>query len=114
MKKIAFHINSLAIGGAERVVTNLAAQFVAEGYEVVIATQWQEENEYVPDKKVRRVPVGLEKNEEGKGRIAKLLLRFDVLQNGFKPGCCFQERLVLCFKPKDRGTFFLRLQGKGL
>ena len=65
-------------------VTNLAAQFVAEGYEVVIATQWQEENEYVPDKKVRRVPVGLEKNEEGKGRIAKMLLRFSRLRKFVK------------------------------
>ena len=80
MKKIAFHINSLAIGGAERVVTNLAAQFVSEGYEVVIATEWQEENEYVPDKKVRRVSVGLEKDEEGKGRISKMLLRFQRLR----------------------------------
>lgn len=61
-------------------VTNLAAQFVAEGYEVLIATEWAEENEYIPDEKVRRISVGLLKDEEGKGRIAKILLRFKRLR----------------------------------
>ena len=36
MRKIIFHINSLEQGGAERVITNLAHQFAAEGYEVYI------------------------------------------------------------------------------
>ena len=40
MRKIIFHINSLEQGGAERVITNLAHQFAAEGYEVYIATEW--------------------------------------------------------------------------
>ena len=40
MKKIAFHLNCLARAGAERVVTNLSAQFAAEGYEVVKNMSW--------------------------------------------------------------------------
>ena len=46
MKKIVFHIQCLERGGAERVVTNLAGQFVNHGYEVYIATESQGENEY--------------------------------------------------------------------
>ena len=45
MRRIAFHLNCLEQGGAERVVTNLAHQFYAEGYEVFIATEWFGENE---------------------------------------------------------------------
>ena len=75
MKKIVFHLNCLAMGGAERVVTNLSAQFAAEGYEVIVATQWEEEEEYHLDEKVRRVSVGLTKEEENKNRIAKMFLR---------------------------------------
>ena len=48
MKKIVFHIQCLERGGAERVVTNLAGQFVNHGYEVYIATESQGENEYRP------------------------------------------------------------------
>ena len=40
MRRIAFHLNCLEQGGAERVVTNLAHQFLANGYEVLIATEW--------------------------------------------------------------------------
>jgi len=46
MHKIAFHLNCLARAGAERVVTNLAAQFAEEGYEVIIATEWKDAVEY--------------------------------------------------------------------
>ncbi|MFR9234081.1 MAG: glycosyltransferase [Eisenbergiella massiliensis] len=75
MRKIIFHINSLEQGGAERVITNLAHQFAAEGYEVYIATEWYAENEFRIDKSITRVHVGLNAEEEGKGRIAKLRIR---------------------------------------
>lgn len=51
MKKIVFHIQCLERGGAERVVTNLAGQFVNHGYEVYIATESQGENEYETEPK---------------------------------------------------------------
>ena len=42
--KIAFHLNTLTHGGAERVVTNLANRFAAEGYQVFVATEWTDED----------------------------------------------------------------------
>ena len=64
MQKIAFHLNSLQQGGAERVVSNLANRFAKEGYEVVIATEWYGTDEFALDQKVRRVHVGLTKEDE--------------------------------------------------
>ena len=80
MKRIAFHLNCLARGGAERVVTNLANQFAKEGYEVFIATEWQEEDEYQIDDAVTRVHVGLRDEDQNKGRVTKFLLRIKYLK----------------------------------
>ena len=66
MQKIAFHLNSLQQGGAERVVSNLANRFAKEGYEVVIATEWYGTDEFALDQKVRRVHVGLTKEDENR------------------------------------------------
>ena len=71
MQKIAFHLNSLQQGGAERVVSNLANRFAKEGYEVVIATEWYGTDEFALDQKVRRVHVGLTKDED-RSRISKI------------------------------------------
>ena len=80
MKRIAFHLNCLGQGGAERVVTNLANQFAEVGYEVLVATEWQEENEYTLDERVKRVHVGLRPEDENKNRIAKFFLRVKYLK----------------------------------
>ena len=64
MRKIVFHLNCLEQGGAERVVTTLANQFAKDGDEVLIATEWTAENEFVIDKRIRRVHVGLTKEQE--------------------------------------------------
>ena len=69
MQKIAFHLNSLQQGGAERVVSNLANRFAKEGYEVVIATEWYGTDEFALDQKVRRVHVGLTKEDEDRSSI---------------------------------------------
>ena len=55
VRKVMFHINSLGKGGAERVVSLLANEFVKDGVEVVIATEWYSEEEYELEAKVRRV-----------------------------------------------------------
>lgn len=39
--KIAFHINTLTKGGAERAVTNLAQAFTEFGHEVTIITSFK-------------------------------------------------------------------------
>lgn len=83
-RKIAFHLNCLEQGGAERVVSNLADQFVREGYEALIATEWYGEEEFRTDDRVRRVHVGLKAEDEGKNRIRKFLLRVKYLRQFMK------------------------------
>lgn len=84
MQKIAFHLNSLQQGGAERVVSNLANRFAKEGYEVVIATEWYGTDEFALDQKVRRVHVGLTKEDENRSRISKMLRRIWYLRHFMK------------------------------
>ena len=84
MRKIAFHLNCLEQGGAERVVTNLAHQFAEEGYEVIVATEWKAENEFTLDERVSRQIVGPKESDENKSRIAKILLRFVYLREFIK------------------------------
>lgn len=84
MRKIAFHLNCLEQGGAERVVTNLANQFAKNGYQVVIATEWYGENEFQPDEKVRRVHVGLKEEDQKKHRIIQFFLRVKYLKEFLK------------------------------
>lgn len=79
MPKIAFHLNCLTHGGAERVVTNLAGRFADAGYEVVVATEWIDDNEYELNPKVRRVNIGLTTDDEKKGRIYKYIRRIRYL-----------------------------------
>lgn len=84
MQKIAFHLNSLQQGGAERVVSNLTNRFAKEGYEVVIATEWYGTDEFALDQKVRRVHVGLTKEDENRSRISKMLRRIWYLRRFMK------------------------------
>ena len=84
MRKIAFHLNCLEQGGAERVVTNLANQFAKEGYEVIIATEWYGENEFQIASKVRRVHVGLREGDDKKHRLVQFMLRVKYLRKFLK------------------------------
>ena len=84
MHKILFHLNCLEQGGAERVVSNLANQFAKEGYEVLVATEWQGENEFKLEKEVRRIHVGLRESDEGKNKFVKVFLRHKYLRQLIK------------------------------
>lgn len=84
MHKIAFHLNCLEQGGAERVVTNLAGQFAAEGYEVLIATEWFGENEFQIDGRIRRVHVGLTEADKQKSRPVQIVRRVTHLRRFLK------------------------------
>ena len=84
MKTIAFHLNCLVQGGAERVVSNLANQFASEGYKVYVATEWVDENEFALDERVTRVHVGLREGDEKKNRITKFFLRIKYLKEFVK------------------------------
>ena len=94
MKKIAFHLNTLCQGGAERVVTNLANQFAKEGYEVYVATEWYDENEFVLDPRVTRVHVGLREEDDRKNRVTKFLLRVKYLKEFVKE---YQPDILVAF-----------------
>lgn len=72
-------MNCFEQGGAERVVSTLANRLVADGYEVIAATEWQGEVEFALDPRVKRVHVGLQPEDEGKGRLSKIRLRFAYL-----------------------------------
>ncbi len=84
MKSIAFHLNCLCQGGAERVVSNLANRFAKEGYKVYVATEWYDVNEFALDERVTRVHVGLREEDEKKGRITKFFLRVRYLRQFVK------------------------------
>ena len=83
-RKIAFHLNCLEQGGAERVVTNLANQFAAGGYEVLIATEWFGVYEFLTDERVRRIHVGLREGDEKKHRLIQFYLRVKYLREFLK------------------------------
>ncbi len=104
--KILFHLNSMGRGGAERVVSILSQHFVQHGYEVVVATQWFSENEYVLADGVKRVSVGLTQADEGKGRFAKAWSRLTNLRK-----CVKQEKpdlvISFCCKANFRSAFSL-------
>lgn len=80
MKKVVFHLNCLEHGGAERVVSTLANQMVQDGYEVIVATQWQGEEEYPLDNRVRRMHVGLLESDNRRSRISKAWRRIIYLR----------------------------------
>ena len=74
-RRILFHINCLEHGGAERVVSNLANRFAAEGYDVIVAVEWISEVEYPLDERIDHINIGLTEADENKSRAAKYLLR---------------------------------------
>lgn len=84
MQRIAFHLNCLEQGGAERVVTNLAGQFAAEGYEVIIATEWFGENEFSVDDRIKRVHVGLTEADKQSSRPVQIIKRVSHLRHFLK------------------------------
>ena len=55
MKKILFYINSIGLGGAERVISNLAAQFSQNGCDCVLVSSVALEREYTLNENVERV-----------------------------------------------------------
>lgn len=83
-RRILFHINSLGIGGAERVVSVLSSEFVSRGYEVMVATEWTSEKEYPLLPSIKRINVGLSKEEEAKGRLFKIVRRYTKLRETVK------------------------------
>lgn len=80
-RKIAFHLNCLEQGGAERVVSNLANRFAQEDYDVYVTTEWRGEEEFALDPAVKRVIVGPKETDEKKSRLTKIWLRVKYLRD---------------------------------
>lgn len=106
--KILFHINSLGLGGAERVVSILANAFCKKGYEIVLATEWESEREYPLAREIKRISVGLSESEDQKSRVRKIILRHSKLR-----ACIAKEKpdLVISFCVKANYRAALSMLG---
>ena len=111
IKKVMFHINSLGKGGAERVVSLLANEFVKKNVEVVIATEWFSEEEYEVASQVKRIHAGLSKEDEGTSRVAKQWIRIRNLRH-----VLLQEKpdVLLSFCVKANYRAMMAVTGTGI
>ena len=110
-KKIVFYLGSLARGGAERVVVNLAESLHQDGYRIVIATPKQADEEYeVPDG-VSRILVDITDDETTGNRATNLLRRIFKLRRFWK-----QERpdLIVSFAKKNNFMAIVSAMGLGI
>ncbi len=83
-KSIVFYIGSLSMGGAERVIVNLAAYFRSCGYTVTIVTKLQDEDEYPVPEGVTRILADIAGDEISSNRVVNLYRRITKLRNIFK------------------------------
>lgn len=111
IRKVMFHINSLGKGGAERVVSLLANEFVKDGTEVVIATEWYAEEEYDVEPKVKRIHAGLSEIQEKGNRLAKQWYRIHNLRMTLR-----QEKpdVILSFCAKANYRALMAATGTGI
>ncbi|MBP9001987.1 MAG: glycosyltransferase [Lachnospiraceae bacterium] len=83
-KSIAFYIGGLCIGGAERVICNLAEYFYSEGYRVTMVTKVRDEKEYELNPGIRRIIADITPEEETGSRIRNLFARISKLKRIWK------------------------------
>lgn len=95
---IAMLIGALTKGGAERVMVNLADYFAEKGYLVTMVTQYQKEDEYPLNEKVKRVISDITEEETTGSRLVNFKRRFCKLRGIWK-----QERpdVILSFIGKN-------------
>lgn len=102
MKKKQLHvamlIGALGRGGTERVLVNLSEYLVNKGIRVTVVTQYQKENEYPLNSRVRRIISDITDKECSKSRLTNFKRRFEKLRNIWK-----QERpdVILSFIGKN-------------
>lgn len=82
--KLAFYIGSLNKGGAERVFVNLAEYFQNKGYQIVMVTQYQKEDEYVLAEGIRRVISDIPPKETTGSRAVNFYRRMSRLHRIWK------------------------------
>lgn len=74
--KLAFFINSLNKGGAERTMVHLAEYFFAKGHEVIVVTQYRREQEYAISGGIRRIYSEPSAEELSGNRIKNFICRY--------------------------------------
>ena len=108
-KKIAFYINGLGKGGAERVTVNLARHFVSKGYEVVLVTSRYCEDEYEQPQGTRRIIS--ETIEPGsRNPVSYFYRRFQYIRNIWKTE---KPDVLVCFIGKCNVIGLLTSWGLG-
>ena len=86
--KIAFYINAIHEGGAERVMVNLASNFANEGDDVILITSFKDSWEYPYSTKIKRYI--LEENKTFRSKIKRNIFRILELRKILKvelPDC---------------------------
>ena len=85
-RKLAFYIGSLHKGGAERVFVNLAEYFTAQGYQVIMVTQYKygDEEEYALDDNIKRVISDITPQETTGSRVVNFFRRMSKLHKIWK------------------------------
>lgn len=98
LKKVAFYINSLDKGGAQRVIVNLAEFLHQNGTEIVLVTTRKAEEEYLVSAGIRRVYSEIDGREVTKSRLCNFKNRYCKLRNIWK-----QERpdIIVSFIGKN-------------
>ncbi len=84
LKKVAFYINSLDKGGAQRVIVNLSEALYQSGTEVVLVTTRKAEEEYTVSDGIRRVYSEITGTEVTGSRVRNFRNRFCKLRNIWK------------------------------
>ncbi len=108
LKKVMFHLNTLERGGMERVVVNLSEQFALSGIETIVATEWTGDEEYPLSPMVRRIHVGLGKEDENKGRFAKIQIRNKNLKKAIR-----EEKPDVVFAFEKKAIYRALIGAKG-
>ncbi len=81
---VAMLIGALTKGGTERVLVNLSEYLINNGVMVTVVTQYQKENEYPLNPRVKRILSDITKEECSKSRIINFRRRFFKLRNIWK------------------------------
>lgn len=79
-------------------MVNLAEYFHNQGYDVILVTQYQRDNEYAISAKIRRIYSEPEPEELTGGRIKNFCLRFRTLRNIWKQ---YKPDIILSFLGKN-------------
>ncbi len=107
IRKILFYINAIHLGGAERVMSNLASAFSTRGYQVILVTSFREDEEYSLHSNVKRL--SLEDSEIKQSFIRRNVSRILKLRN-----ICKKEKPDIVISFMGEPNFRALLATKGL